>query len=34
MDVKNVIGGTVIFIVRDRISVTKILNVSHNDNKV
>jgi hypothetical protein len=23
----------IIFIVRDRISVTKILNVSHNDNK-
>jgi hypothetical protein len=33
MDVKNVTGGIVIFIVRDRISVTKILNVSHNDNK-
>jgi hypothetical protein len=24
---------SIIFIVRDRISVTKILNVSHNDNK-
>jgi hypothetical protein len=34
MDVKNVIGGIVIFIVRDRVSVAKILNVSHNDNKV
>jgi hypothetical protein len=33
MDVKNVTGGILIFIVRDRISVTKILNVSHNDNK-
>jgi hypothetical protein len=30
MDV-NVVS--LIFIVRDRISVTKILNVSHNDNK-
>jgi hypothetical protein len=26
--------GILIFIVRDRISVTKILNVSHSDNKV
>jgi hypothetical protein len=25
---------SIIFIVRDTISVTKILNVSHNDNKV
>jgi hypothetical protein len=25
--------GIFIFIVRDRISVTKILNVTHNDNK-
>jgi hypothetical protein len=33
MDVKNVIGGILIFIVRDRISVTTILNVSHNDKK-
>jgi hypothetical protein len=33
MDVKNVTGGIVILTVRDRISVTKILNVSHNDNK-
>jgi hypothetical protein len=33
MDAKNVTGGILIFIVRDRISVTKILNVSHNDNK-
>jgi hypothetical protein len=28
MDVKNVTGGILIFIVRDRIAVTKILNVS------
>jgi hypothetical protein len=33
MDVKNVTGGIVILIVPDRISVTKILNVSHNNNK-
>jgi hypothetical protein len=33
MDVKNVTVGNLIFVVRDRISVTKILNVSHNDNK-
>jgi hypothetical protein len=33
MDVKNVIGGILIFIVRDRISVTTLLNVSHNDKK-
>jgi hypothetical protein len=29
---KNVTGGIVILIVPDRISVTKILNVSHNNN--
>jgi hypothetical protein len=33
MSIKKVTGGILIFIVRDRISVTKILNVSHNDNK-
>jgi hypothetical protein len=33
MDVKNVTVGILFFIVRDRISVTKILNVIHNDNK-
>jgi hypothetical protein len=33
MDVKNVTGGILIFLVRDRISVAKFLNVSHNDNK-
>jgi hypothetical protein len=33
IDVKNVTGDILIFIVHDRISVTKILNVSHNDNK-
>jgi hypothetical protein len=33
MDVKNVTGGILVFIMRDRISVTKILNVNHNDNK-
>jgi hypothetical protein len=33
MDVKNVTGGILIFSVRDKISVTEILNVSHNDNK-
>jgi hypothetical protein len=33
MDVKNVTGGILIFIMRGRISVTNILNVSHNDNK-
>jgi hypothetical protein len=33
MDVKNFTGAILIIIVRDRISVTKILNVSHNDNK-
>jgi hypothetical protein len=33
MDVKNVNGGILIFIRRDRIFVTKILNISHNDNK-
>jgi hypothetical protein len=33
MDAKNVTGGILIFIVRDRISVTKILTISHNDNK-
>jgi hypothetical protein len=33
MDVKNVNGGILIFIMLDGISVTKILNVSHNDNK-
>jgi hypothetical protein len=33
MDVKNVTDGILIFIMRDRISVTNILNVSHNDNK-
>jgi hypothetical protein len=33
MDVKNVTGGILIFIVRDKISVTKILNVSHNESK-
>jgi hypothetical protein len=33
MDVKNVTGVILIFIVRDRISVTKFFNVSHNDNK-
>jgi hypothetical protein len=29
----DVTGGILIFIMRDRISVTKILNVSRNDNK-
>jgi hypothetical protein len=33
MDVKNVAGGILVFIMRDRISVINILNVSHNDNK-
>jgi hypothetical protein len=33
MDIKNVTGGILIFIVRDKISVLKISNVSHNDNK-
>jgi hypothetical protein len=33
MDIKNVTGGILIFIVRGKISVLKILNVSHNDNK-
>jgi hypothetical protein len=33
MDVKNVSVGILIFIVRVRISVTNILNVSHKDNK-
>jgi hypothetical protein len=33
MDVKNVTGGILIFIVRDRIFNYKILNVGHNDNK-
>jgi hypothetical protein len=27
------VNWSIIFIVRDRISVTKILNVSHNDNE-
>jgi hypothetical protein len=31
--IKNVTGGILNFIVRGRISVTKILSVSHNDNK-
>jgi hypothetical protein len=33
LSIKNVTGGILIFIVHDRISVTKILNASHNDNK-
>jgi hypothetical protein len=33
MDIKNVTGSILIFSVRDRISVTEILNASHNDNK-
>jgi hypothetical protein len=33
LSVKNATGGILIFIVHDRISVTKILNISHNDNK-
>jgi hypothetical protein len=33
LSVENVTGGILIFIVRDRISITKILNVSHNHNK-
>jgi hypothetical protein len=33
LSMKNVTGDILIFIVRDRISATKILNVSHNDNK-
>jgi hypothetical protein len=33
MDVKNVTVGILIFIVRDKISITKILNVSHYENK-
>jgi hypothetical protein len=33
LSIKNVTGGILIFIVHDRISLTKILNVSHNDHK-
>jgi hypothetical protein len=33
LDVTNFTGVILIFIVRDRISVKTILNVSHNDNK-
>jgi hypothetical protein len=33
LSTKNVTGGILIFIVHDRISLTKFLNVSHNDNK-
>jgi hypothetical protein len=33
LSIKNVTGGILIFIVRDRISVKKNSNVSHNDNK-
>jgi hypothetical protein len=33
LSIKNVTGGILIFIVYDRISLTKILNVIHNDNK-
>jgi hypothetical protein len=34
LSIKNVTGGILIFIMRDRISVRKILNVSHNDNSL
>jgi hypothetical protein len=33
VNLSNVTGGILIFIVRDRISVKKFLNVCHNDNK-
>jgi hypothetical protein len=33
LSIKNVTGGILIFIVHDRISLTKMFNLSHNDNK-